>query len=256
MTRSFTTDELVQLPRLSATEAAVLGSELLAVAEREREQIKGKHLPLLIARPLVRLRTAHHALDQTLVPLTPSGLDPQRKRQADLILDNAWSAAFDWAAGWGKLPASLVKMADQVRALQRLVFADRLAFVKLPYKLEWQESRTRLAAIARDGHEATFQALGGKVFLDHLREAHERYGEAIGVTAPVADEQQTRALGEARDAALTALRDYVAKVAAHADADEVGSTELSAALLRPLTAWRSAPVAGAGESEPAPAPVS
>jgi hypothetical protein len=207
-----------------------------------------------VARPLVRLKAAHGGLEQALLPVTPTGLDPQRKRQIDLILDNAWSATFDWVAGWNKLPPTLFKTADRLRALQQLVFAGGLGFVRLPYKLEWQESKTRLAAIERDGHEATFQALGGKVFLDHLREAHARYGEAIGVTAPTADEQQTRALGEAREATLTALRDYVAKVAAHADADEAGSTELSAALLRPLTAWQSAPAARAGESEPAPAP--
>lgn len=254
MSRTFTTDDLVQLPRLSATEAAVLVNELLAVADRERDAIKGKHLPPLVARPLDRLRTAHHLLEQALLPLTPSGLDPQRRRQADLTLDNAWSAAFDWASGWSKLPADLVKQSSDVRALQQLVFADRLAFTRLSYKVEWQESKSRLEAIERDGHDKTFQALGGKVFLDHLREAHTRYGEALGVTAPAADAQQERAFGEAREATLTALRAYVAKVSAHADPDEPGSSELSAALLRPLTEWRSSPTAATTPAAPAPTP--
>ena len=34
-----------------------------------------------------------------------------------------------------------------------LVFPDALSFTKLPYKIEWQESKSRLDAIKREEHE-------------------------------------------------------------------------------------------------------
>lgn len=41
------------------------------------------------------------------------------------------------------------------------------------------------------------------------------------------------------DAALTALRDYATRIAAHADPDVPGSESLAEALLAPLARWES-----------------
>jgi hypothetical protein len=257
MSRSFSSSNLVQLPRLGASETSVLLTELATTAAHEREQIGDKKLPPAIERSHRRMIAAHQALSKALLPAPPSEADPARRRQADGVIDNAWSAAYDWTSGWSKLPDSAHPQVVVARTLQQLVFADGLGFTKLPYKVEWQESKTRLEAIDRDGHEETFKLLGGLPFLTEIRRAHVAYGEALGITQVVAPtESQVSALRTARDAALDALRDYTTKVAAHADPEEEGSEQLSERLLRPLTSWetthRESPKASA-TTPPAPA---
>lgn len=113
-----------------------------------------------------------------------------------------------------------------------LVYPDALAFTKLPYRIEWQQSKLRLDAIARDGHEKTFKHLGGAAFLANVIEAQEGYGIALGITAPVPVE----AASEVRARMLTALdavRDYVNRVAAYAEPDVPGSEALAETLLLP-----------------------
>ena len=53
-------------------------------------------------------------------------------------------------------------------------------------------------------------------------------------------------------AALAALRDYVTRVAAHADPDVPGSEAVSAALLAPLAAWESRPAGSNGGATDVP----
>lgn len=236
MPRSYTAQNLIQLPRLSAAEAAVLMTQLLTAATTEAKAIKGNTLPPPIERSRSRLTVAHVALDEVVAPQIVG--DTKAKRKADRWIDSAWSAGFDWLSGWCKLPVEKNPHLDAARALMDLVYPDALAFTKLPYRIEWQQSKLRLDAIARDGHEKTFKHLGGSAFLANLTEAQESYGIALGITVPAtveaASEVRVRLL-----AALDAVRDYVNRIAAHAEPDVPGSEELADALLLPLSSWET-----------------
>lgn len=147
---------------------------------------------------------------------------------------------------------------DRAKLLMELVYPDALGFTKLPYRIEWQESKVRIDAIRREGHEKTFKVLGGTAFFDAITEAHDAYGTTLGITAPLSVEA-TKKVRERLDGALAALRDYVNRVSAHAEPDDAESQALADALLQPLTVWEAthhAAAADEGEApaEPAPAP--
>jgi len=254
MPRIFTPLNLIQLPVLSAAEAAVLVTELLATADRERPSQEGKLYPPAVERSLLRLVAAYEALNKALLPRV-SGGDPSRKRMADRAVDTAWSGTFDWLSGWAKLPDERTPLAAPARHLLALIFPEGLNFTRLPYKVEWQESKVRLEVIERDGHDKTFEALGGLVFLEHLRATHAIYGEVLGITHPQVSEEQIRDLGEKRTALLDALRDYTSRATNLADPDEPGSERLSMALLQPLTDWETTRTTQEPEPMPTPAPV-
>jgi len=231
MGRSLGIQDIIQLPRLSAIEAAVLGTQLLSVAAEEE---KKKALPDSIERSHKRLTAAHAALNERLLPTEQ---DTQGRRKADRTVDNAWAATFNWLYGWCRLPADVNPFHAESHGLSTLVFADALSFTKLPYRIQWFESQRRLDAIATNGHEATFVKLGGGVFLDHIRNAHAAYGDALGITKP--EPETSPEVREKRNDMLAALRDYAARVAAYAEPDVPGSDALSEALLGPLVAWES-----------------
>jgi hypothetical protein len=138
-----------------------------------------------------------------------------------------------------------------------LVFPDALAFTKLPYRIEWQQSKLRLDAIEREGHEKTFKQLSGSAFLANITEAQEAYGIALGITVP-ATAEATSEIGIRLVAILAAVRDYVSRVTAYAEPDVPGSEELAEALLLPLHVWetthRAAAPAAPAEAAPAAVP--
>ncbi len=246
MSRSYKSQNLIQLPVLSAAEAAVLVTQILTAAATEAKAVKGKELPPPIERSRARLTVANVALNEVVAPQVAG--DTQAKRKADRWIDGAWSAGFDWLSGWCKLPASKNPHLDQANGLMALVFPDSLAFTKLPYRVEWQESKLRLDAIARDGHDKTFKQLGGSAFLANLIEAQEGYGIALHITVPAPVE----ATGEVRVrlvAILAAVRDYVNRVSAHAEPDVPGSEELAEALLMPLSVWETTQRAAAPDAD-------
>jgi hypothetical protein len=199
-----------------------------------------------------RLILALTALDEVIAPQLAG--DTQVKRRADRVIDSAWSAGFDWLSGWCKLPVEKNPHLDQANALMALVFPDALAFTKLPYRIEWQQSKLRLDAIEREGHEKTFKQLGGAAFLANITEAQEAYGIALGITVPQAAEAASE-VGIRLVSILAAVRDYVNRVTAYAEPDVPGSEELAAALLLPLHGWETTPRAAApAEAAPAAAP--
>lgn len=241
MGRSYASESLITLPRLNAAEAVVLSKQLLTMADYEASKLKGKELPPAIGRSKGRLAAAHNALDVATRP-SSNDVDTQAKRRSDWTIDNAWSATFDWLTGWCKLPAEKNPHLEESVSLRELIFPDALSFTKLPYKVEWRESQSRLDAIVENGYEPTFKKLGGGVFLTHLREAHAAYGEALHITVP---KPAPAALGDVKTAflaVLDALRDYVKRVASYGDPDVPGSEELGEALLLPLVEWDAKPV--------------
>ncbi|WP_437664460.1 hypothetical protein [Sorangium sp. So ce1182] len=256
MARSFTSQDLVALPRLNAAEAVVLATELITVAEARERQLKPKKLPDAIGRSRGRLAAAVAALEALTRPRGGDPVETKTKPKADRVIDNAWSATFDWLSGWCKLPPERSPGLDEANELFKLLYPDGLSFTRLPYKLEWKESKARLDAIRGARHERTFKKLGGESFLAHLEEAHEAYGRALHITAPKPESAPAGDVRGAFLATLAALRDYATRVAAHADPDVPGSEEVSAALLAPLAAWESRPAGssnGAGGTPETPA---
>ena len=257
MARSYTAQSSIQLPRVNAPEASVLVTQILTAATAEAKTAKGKELPPPIERSRARLILALTALDEVVAPQLAG--DTQVKRRADRVIDNAWSAGFDWLSGWCKLPVERNPCLDQASALMALVFPDALAFTKLPYRIEWQQSKVRLDAIEREGHEKTFKQLGGAAFLANIIEAQAAYGIALGITVP-ATAEATSEIGVRLVAILAAVRDYVNRVTAYAEPDVPGSEELAEALLLPLHGWETthraaAPAAPEGAAPAAvPAP--
>lgn len=216
---SFASEDLIQLPRLSASEAASLIAEMLLIAQGRGE------LPNAIERSRARLEVARTELAAALRKMAGGAATPSARRQAERAIDAAWEATYDWLSGWCKLSEEASPHRAKARALFALVFGEAVAYARLPYKIAGAESKERLAAIDRDGHEATFEALGGSAFLAELR----RTLIAADVSAPgAADAHAELAI------AAGALRQYVGRVMSHADPEVAGSEALSEELLRPL----------------------
>jgi hypothetical protein len=251
MDRSYAAQNLIALPRLSAREVVVIITEIKTAARDAQVTLHLKALPAPIQRALDRTLTLQADLDSVLAPQTSEG-DTQAKRKADRAVDNGWAALFAWLNGWCLLPPERNPHTDEMLALRDLVFGkDGLQFTQLPYKLEWHESKTRLDAIARDGHDKALAKLGGAPFLDHLKEANETYGKVLGITQ-VLPETTEADIRSKQLAAMDAMRVFVTRASAHADAEVEGSEALSEKLLAPIVRWESRPAAG-DEEAPAPA---
>ncbi|KYF91652.1 hypothetical protein BE18_30125 [Sorangium cellulosum] len=224
----------------------MLATELITVADAREKQLRPKKLPEAIGRSKGRLAAAVATLEALTRPHGGDPVETKTKPKADRLLDNAWSGTFDWLGGWCKLPPERNPSLEEAKELFKLLYPDGLSFTRLPYKLEWKESKARLDAIRSARHERTFKKLGGEAFLAHLEEAHEAYGRALHITAPKPESAPTGDVRAAFLATLAALRDYAARVAAHADPDVPGSEEVSAALLAPLGGQRGAARAAGG----------
>jgi hypothetical protein len=235
--RSFAAGDIVQLPKLNVAGAIALGTELATKAKDA-----GK-LPAPIAKALGKLDAAHAALRTAAKDRLPdpATLDSPDAREADRVIDAAWSATFDWVSGWTRLP--LDTNADRVaiaRALMTSLFPEGLKFTQLQYKLEWAESQTRLDRIDAEHLGEKFTHLGGEDFLKTLRKAHKAYGDVLGLTKAKKAEAPVASLRDPLDAFLMALRSYVVKVTANADEDHPESVKFVDELLQPLASWQSA----------------
>jgi hypothetical protein len=243
--RSYGANDIIALPTLSAAAAVALGKGLLTAAKAQTP------LPTSIVMRMAALKSVHGALHQALSQKPQPTPDLQRARSADLAEDQAWSTLHDWLAGWSKLRSS---GADNTRAIYAILFPTRLKFTQLPFKLEWAESDSRLARIARDGFDVELEKLGGKPILDQLRQAHRAYGDALGITAEGQD-PITSTVRDLLQTFTTTLRAYFQAVTAHADPADPASVALTDSLLAPLHRWQShisEPVATATFTSPTP----
>ncbi len=246
MARSFMSNDIIVLPRLSALAVGALLREMLTVAGVE------KKLPASIAAERDDLAGAQEGL-QVELKRRLEGADSPKVKAADLVEDTIFAALFDWLRGWSKLPDRFPQ-ADQAREIVDAFYADGLRFTLLTPKLEWQEAEARIGLMIDKGYDAVIKKLGGQPFLDELFAAHKAYGEALGITAVSAGSNgDPLSIGEKRDAAMDALRSYVLRVAAHVRKSDPESAELAARLLAPLTTYKDRPVAAGGEDEGAPA---
>src|SRR6185369_5603545 len=108
---SLPSPDLIQLPRLSAPEAAGLLGELLHTAADVGP------LPAGIERSRQRLSAAYAKLESAITGISVDAVDSERQRVADRSIDNAWEATFQWLSGFCKLPEEANGHVPAARAL-------------------------------------------------------------------------------------------------------------------------------------------
>jgi hypothetical protein len=256
MSRSFTANDIVVLPKLDAISALALGEALTTAVELLLKKQSWKTLPAEFAKRYQAVVATLTALRAALVNKgNASGEDPLRATTADQLLDATWSALFEWLSGWAKLPGS--HEAKKAAPILADVFNEGLKFTQLKYKLEWGESAVRIERIKSNKHDVAIEALGGKPFLKKLYAHQKEYGEALGLTAASAEPSPSAALVSVRDALAgfeSALRKYALGVTAYGEDDDKGpdAAGVAEALLLPLAQWESlAPRAASVDEEPA-----
>lgn len=249
MARSYSANNLVRLPRLTARSTARLLHELLRVAGEE------KKLPAAIASDRDEMAQAHAELNVELNKnLAGEGDEPPRVRAADTVEDNAFGALFDWLSSFERLPSERHPEADEAAAILQTIFPNGLAFLAIRPTDEWQEAELRLNLIVEKGFDKTIVKLGGKPFLDELAVAHKAYGQVLGITA-AKSATEVPILRKARDAALDTVREYVLRVTAHVRKKDPQTAALADRLLEPLRTWKDRTArAGATEGEEPSAP--
>ena len=215
--------DLVYRPRLDGIEAVAMIKDLLTAADVHPD------LPGTIDRSRRRLAAAQVALESVLRRTHADVPDSGTVREAERALDAAWAATFDWLSGWCKLAAEANPHRAAARAVFTRTFGGALDADELPYRIDRAESLARLEAIDREGHATTFAVLGGAPFLEQLRRAQRQIGPAAGDTTDIR---------EPLAAVAGALRQYVVRVASHADPEVAGSDALAVDLLKPLVRWQ------------------
>lgn len=244
MGRSYDAADIVQLPKLTASGAVALGKELITVASG------ASTLPANVDKAFGALKKKHTTLRKAVQERLPaSDEESPDVREADRVIDAAWSATYDWASGWSKLPGkSNATKAAIGQLLLKTLFADGLKFTQIKYKLEWAESQARLDAIAEKQLDTKIEDLGGADFLKTIKAAHKKYGDVLGMTKAKAKEAEVVQLREPLSEFEAALRKYVLRVTANVDDDDAESAALAETLLAPLAAWESGPAQKTEES--------
>ena len=231
--RKFTALDLVRLPRLDANEAQSLGQAMLAAAESVTLSEGAQDARADLAKALEVLIDAAGANRHP----APEIKDGPTRREADARLDAAWVGTYDWLTGWAKLPDEpKAKIAAELR--ERL-FPDGLKFTRFTFAKQWAESNTRLSLIDEAELERSFDALGGRAFLNALRETHKAYGEVLGITKAQEEEVRATRIRDALDRLANALRAYVLQVSAMERKSDPNSSKVVEQLLRPLMTWES-----------------
>ena len=231
MARTYEIRDLITLPRLDASSADTLVTELVTRA-------RGTSLGASIASALKSLEERQKELKDALTSrlTVERTADNGRAKAADQALDVAFSATFDWLTGFSRLPETYEAAKTAARLLGAL-FPEGLKFTQLPFKLQWAEADARLSLIAKDSSfEAAFETLGGRVFLENLKKAHKEYGDALGITTTRAADPSVPNLHEPLLAVRNAIRTYALRVLAHADEHDAALAE---SLLAPLATWES-----------------
>jgi hypothetical protein len=237
----------VRIPNLSAQDTASFATALLTAAETEAAKTKKGTLPASLEPSRQRLIVSRDALQAALTP-TDQKPDTQAQKRADQTIDDAWGFFHGWLFAWANAPLDNQEAASE---LYDLLFAQGLAFLRLAYVTEYGESDSRLRALTPE-HEALIDSLGGTPLLQYLRESHDAYGVALGITEVKAAPAKTGVKPEL-DACRADIRSYIAKAIAYEDPDVEGSTELSAALTAPALTWKS-PKRKKADAPPAPTP--
>ena len=230
MGRDYSSNAIIQLPRLSAASAIALGSAVLSGA-------RSAALPELLHRPRAQLEGEWEALSEAAV----NRLSPGERRgslEEDRRLDVAWSGLRDVLAGFAKLPAA-VERGERARALQGLLFPEGLRFTKLEHRRQWSESEVRLNRLGEEPAATLARELGVEPFVLEAKAAHERYGEALGITQVRTPARDPREVKRRLWAFSRALRCFVLHLIVVAESGEPEAAALASRLLAQVAEWPS-----------------
>jgi hypothetical protein len=247
--RTFTTVDLVQLPKMDALSAQALGTQVIANASTLSD------LPAPVTEALAEVELTLDALNRAVgsrLPVTASA-DPVRTKLADVVLDARWSGLHDWLGGWAKFRG--LPEATTAGSLRDQLFPNGLRFITLAYRREWAESNTRLLIIEERQLEPAIHELGGAKLLEALRAAHQEYGDAQGITTKTGADLSGTTLRDALDRFTDALRGFVIQAKAMVRKNDPSTEELSRQLLAPIQAWETLGAKGRTQEPLAEAPV-
>ena len=227
--REINCNNMVVLPMLSALTAVVLAEQLITHARKEET------LPPFIERMLLRLEAAVAGLKVQIQPRAEE--DTEEKRRADRALDNAWRALNQWLGALVLMPSDSLPHWEKLQMLYNLLFSDGMTFINISYREQWAESDTRLSAVAEGAYDTAIAESGGAPLFDHLKAAHETYGNVLGISAAKAS-KASPAIRETYLVLLDTVRAFIVKAVAWADPEEPGSEALSDRLIAPLVNWQ------------------
>lgn len=256
--RTFTVEEMVQLPRMSASDTIALATSLRTRA------LAAPVLPPAISRPLQIMVDELGILFTLAESRIPDSAPNDSRELADRILNAAWAALRSWCKGWSLLPyPEHAAQSDAARDLEARIFPDGLRFTQASFRIQWVESQARIGLIDREGLVAVVTTLGGAPFLDAVRKAHDEFGRVLGITEVPDDQEGAVYVRDAMDRLISSMRRYVLQVTAYADSGEPDSEALADALLMPIKTWKTRPTSTAPSddapvtgpvTEPAPTP--
>ncbi|AUX22720.1 hypothetical protein SOCEGT47_032260 [Sorangium cellulosum] len=256
MKRTFTAVDLVQLPKLDASSAQALGTEVLTAARPIlSDKDAAKRIPEGVLEAHEDLSAALSTLNRAAATRLPSlpAEDTARAKAADQAVDAIWSGLHDVLLGWSKIQG--LPEAGTAVSLRATLFPKGLKFTQIAYKLEWAESNTRILLIKDSELEAQIEKLGAGKILERLYEAHDEYGAALGITSPMeTPEVETANVREALDELVEALRTYVVRVSGMVSKRDPTKTELAQQLLAPIENWQPAAARTKAAEPPAGAP--
>ncbi|MGI5864465.1 MAG: hypothetical protein ACOX6T_20780 [Myxococcales bacterium] len=244
MSRNYSSDAIIDLPRMSSHHALTLGSQVL-------NAIPAEQIPTLVQRPYYRVRDHWENLRKCVMSSNAPAATPA-SRNADSEFDQAWCALDEFLSSWSRLPSSCPQ-ADKARALRAALYPDGRLFTKADYRTEWAEGEWRLAKLSEEANAALIAEIGGQPFVTRLRAAHQNLGEVLGM------QKERPELRESLESFCGALRSYIMHVAVYAESEEPGAEELAEKLLAPVVTWKNKqarPRTDDGDApEPQPEPV-
>lgn len=256
MQRTFTSVDLVELPRMDALTVIALASTIIAAAEKViKEGPLPGPLPDKAAKSLARITSRIPILQQAIekqgakLPLTVKEID----HTVDVIV----RAICEIVQAWARIAPFLPQGADAQKVADR-IFGDGLKFLSFAAVKQWGIVDAKLKAIDAEGLTPIFQNLGALPLLQLAQEKNKLYGDVIGTTqAP----EESPEVGAARMALIEEIRVYVIRVVASVDVEEDPQTQARAdALLRPVMEWQSPKPSSSGkaqdaaETSPTPSP--
>jgi hypothetical protein len=242
---------LVVLPQLDVNGACAVSAALIARSKEDAD------LTEAVIACVKRLEESVATLNRVSAgPIEASSVDEEVAKQAKLAFHAAWSAAHALVGGWSKMPERKGgERSRSARVLEAGLFAGGMKFLRLTEKKRWAESDRRLRWLAEQQLEGTFERLGGAVFLEELKEAHQKFGEVVAITKSPPPLPGGPSIRDALSAVRMRIRELVVQVTAFGGTEAPRAQERATKMLAPLAEWVSPrPKPSAPEPQPAPAP--
>ena len=249
MPRTFSSTDLVQLPRLDAHEAVALASSVEAGCVGPATGKRDKKLAATLIEVVDEIATDRAALQaavaKAVAPPTPTGI-----RAADRLEDRAVKALIGLFEAWANIDEEQPLGALGARLNDQIFGSEGRSITQLPVKQEWAVVDSKLRLIEEQKLDAEIAQLGGTAILAHLKKVHIAYGLAVGTTK-TPDAPESPDVAEKLAALLDSLRSYIVRVAGLVSRKRPETQALAERLLKPITNWVS-PKPAAKAQKPAP----